>query len=195
ESTSHRERAKTASYVPQNPVVPADMPVRDYVLLGRTPYISYLGTESRNDLAVVAALLERVDLQDLARRRLGSLSGGELQRAVLARSLAQEARVLLLDEPTTGLDLGFQQQVLELVDSLRAERGLTVLAAIHDLTLAGQFSDRLVLIDSGSVCAAGHPREVLTEDLVVKHYGAPVTIVEVDGGSFAVIPLRGVSLR
>jgi iron complex transport system ATP-binding protein len=169
------------------------MTTRDYVLLGRTPYIPYLGTESRRDLSVVAGLLEQVGLERLSRRHLGTLSGGELQRAMLARSLAQEARVLLLDEPTTGLDLGFQQQVLELVDSLRAERGLTVLSAVHDLTLAGQFSDRLLLIDSGAVCAAGGPREVLTEELVLKHYGAPVRIVDLEGGGFAVIPVRGVS--
>jgi cobalamin transport system ATP-binding protein len=182
--------ARTLAYVPQNPVFPPGMKVRDYVLLGRTPYIPYLGTESRRDLTVVAGMLEQVGLEALADRTLESLSGGELQRTMLARALAQEPEVLLLDEPTSGLDIGHQQQALELIDSLRGERGLTVLCAIHDLTLAGQFSDQLLLIDSGRSCALGAPRAVLTAELLCAHYGAPVRIVEDDDGGFAVVPVR-----
>jgi iron complex transport system ATP-binding protein len=186
-----RKLARMLAYVPQNPLFPYEMLVKDYVLLGRTPYIPYLGTESAGDLQVVAEVLEQVGLDRHAWRRLGSLSGGELQRAVLARALAQEARVILLDEPTTGMDLGHQQQVLELVDSLRAEQGLTVLSAIHDLTLAGQFSERLLMLDEGRTCAYGSPREVLTESMVLEHYGAPVRVVDNPLGGIAVVALRG----
>ena len=192
---SRKRLAKILAYVPQIPLFPSGMKVQDYVLLGRTPYIPYLGTESRGDLMFVAGVLEQVNLERLARRSLDSLSGGELQRAILARALAQEAEVLLLDEPTTGMDIGHQQKALELIDSLRAERGLTVLSAIHDLTLAGQFSERLLLIDSGRSCALGPPRSVLTEEIVLEHYGAPVRIVEDPAGGIAVVPLRGSAQR
>jgi iron complex transport system ATP-binding protein len=189
-SIARRDLAKLVAYVPQDPVIPPEMPVKDYVLLGRTPYIPYLATEGRHDRAVAASVLEAAGLELFGDRSLGSLSGGERQRAIVARALAQEAPVLLLDEPTTGMDIGFQQQILELVDSLRAERGLTVLSAIHDLTLAGQFSGRLLMIDSGRTCASGLPEEVLTEDLILKHYETAVRIVHEPGEGIAVIPQR-----
>jgi len=132
--------------------------------------------------------LRRLELEGFAERPLGSLSGGELQRAVLARALAQEAPVLLLDEPTTALDLGRQQLVLELVDALRAD-GLTVVTTMHDLTLAGQYAERLVLLDGGSVVAEGTAAEVLSAPNVASHYGANVRIVEDEGGVF-VLPVR-----
>jgi iron complex transport system ATP-binding protein len=189
-SMARREISRTVAYLPQDPVLPPEMTVLEYVLLGRTPYIAYLGSESRTDRAVAGSVLEQTGLELFSRRRLGTLSGGELQRAIVARALAQEARILLLDEPTTGMDIGFQQQTLELVDSLRAALGLTVLSAIHDLTLAGQFSERLLLIDAGQVCAFGAPGSVLTEELLLKHYGVTVKILAGPGGRIAVIPLR-----
>ncbi len=102
----------------------------------------------------------------MAGRALRTMSGGELQRVVLARALAQEAPVLLLDEPTSALDLGRRMDALELIDELRRERGLTVVSAIHDLTLAGQFADRLLLLADGRVAAAGSPAAVLRDDLL-----------------------------
>jgi iron complex transport system ATP-binding protein len=120
---------------------------------------------------------------------LGSLSGGELQRVVLARALAQEAPLLLLDEPTSALDLGHQQQALELVDALRHDHALTVVAAMHDLTLAAQYADRLVLLDHGRIVADGSPDDVLSEERIQRHYGARVRIVR-EHGSVAVLPRR-----
>jgi iron complex transport system ATP-binding protein len=189
-SLSRRELARRIALVPQNPAVPAGITVADYVLLGRTPYISYLGTESRRDLAIVAQVLDQLDLAAFAARRLDSLSGGERQRAVLARALAQQAPVLLLDEPTTGLDVGHQQQVLELVEAVGAGLDLTVVSAMHDLTLAGQFADQLVLLDGGRVAAAGPPATVLTEEVISRHYHASVRVLEDPGGGIVVVPVR-----
>ena len=187
---SRRELARRIALVPQHPAVPAGITVTDYVLLGRTPHIPYFGAESRRDLDIVASVLDHLDLAGLAARRLDSLSGGERQRAVLARALAQQAPVLLLDEPTTGLDVGHQQQVLELVDTLRRDLDLTVVSAMHDLTLAGQFADHLVLLDGGRVAAAGPARTVLTERVISRHYGASVRVLEDPDGGVVVIPVR-----
>jgi len=143
-----RALARLVAFVPQKPETPRALTVAEYVLLGRTPHISYLGGEGRRDREAAARALLRLDLEEFAQRPLGSLSGGELQRAVLARALAQEARILLLDEPTTSLDLGRQQLVLELVDELRGD-GLTVVTTMHDLTLAGQYAEHVVLLDAG----------------------------------------------
>jgi len=181
-----RELARRVAVVPQVPLMPAGMTVREYVLLGRTPYVSYAGREGRRDHAAVEQALSRLDLTDLVGRQLGTLSGGERQRAVLARALAQEAPLLLLDEPTTALDAGRQQEALELIDALRLDAGLTVVAAMHDLTLAGLYAPRLLLLSGGRIVAQGAPAEVLTEPLIAEHYGAKVRVVE-----GAVIPVRG----
>ena len=189
-SLTKRERALRVAVVPQSPAVPGGMTVLDYVLLGRNPHIPYWGSESRHDVALAKDLLVELDLDLLARRTMRTLSGGERQRAVLARALAQQAGILLLDEPTAALDLGHRQQVLEHVDGLRRERGIAVFSAVHDLTLAAQYADRLVLLDQGRVAAEGSPREVLTVDRLTRHYGASVSIVTDDDGNPVVVPRR-----
>jgi iron complex transport system ATP-binding protein len=173
---SPRARARRVAYAPQVPAMPAGMTVVDYVLLGRTPYLGYLAREGRRDREVAASVLERLDLTAVTRRQLGSLSGGEQQRVVLARALAQQADLLLLDEPTTALDIGHQQQVLDLVDRLRLDDGLTVVSSLHDLTVAGQYADELMLLVDGRTVATGKPAEVLTEATVGTHYGATVQV-------------------
>ncbi|WP_373683948.1 ABC transporter ATP-binding protein [Micromonospora solifontis] len=188
-SLRRRDRARVVATVAQSPVVPAGMSVLDYVLLGRTPYIPPLGRESAADLAAVHEVLDRLDLMDFDRRELATLSGGERQRVFLARALAQGATLLLLDEPTSALDIGHQQEVLELVDQLRRAHGLTVLATMHDLSVAGEYADRLVLLADGRVAAAGPPQEVLTEELLSRHYRAHVRIVQGDHGPL-VVPIR-----
>jgi iron complex transport system ATP-binding protein len=188
-SSSRREVAKRLALVPQSPQTPAELTVAEYVLLGRTPHIAYLASEGRGDREAARSALERLDLADLADRALGSLSGGERQRVVLARAIAQEAPILLLDEPTSALDLGHQQQALELVDSLRRADGLTVVAAMHDLSLAAQYVDRLLLLDGGRIVADGPPAEVLTEARVAEHFGAAVRVVSEDGTLY-VLPRR-----
>jgi iron complex transport system ATP-binding protein len=189
ERLRRRDRARLVATVPQSPVVPPGMAVLDYVLLGRNPFIRFLGRESRSDLEVVDGVLERLDLMRFADRPMTTLSGGERQRAFLARALAQEAALLLLDEPTSALDIGHQQEVLDLVDKLRADRGLTVLATMHDLSIAGEYAQRMVLLARGRVAAAGPPREVLTEGLLSEHYGARVRVIDGEQGPL-IVPVR-----
>jgi iron complex transport system ATP-binding protein len=185
-----RRLARLVALVPQLPDRPPELTVGEYVLLGRTPHLGYLAAERPADRRAAARALERLELVRFTDRLLGSLSGGELQRAVLARALAQEAELLLLDEPTSALDLGRQQQALELVHELR-EDGLTIVCTMHDLTLAGQYAERLVLLDQGEVVADGVPADVLSPENVELFYGASVRVVEEDGHVY-VLPQRPV---
>ena len=175
-------RARVVAYVPQTPIIPPGMLVADYVMLGRTPYRGAFGADNGRDRAVVTSVLSRLDLADMSAREVRSLSGGERQRAVIARALAQQADVLLLDEPTTALDLGHQQDVLELVDALRRERSLTVIATLHDLTLAGRYGDRIAILCDGRVEQTGAPEQVLTEANIGEHFGATVRVLDDPGG-------------
>ena len=188
---SRGELARLVAVVPQDPSTPPWMTVAEYVLLGRTPHLGPLAKEGRADREAAARALGRLDLLSFVDRRLGTLSGGEKQRVVVARALAQEAPIVLLDEPTASLDIGHQQQALELLDGLRAESGLTLVAAMHDLTLASQYADRMLLLDGGRVAADGIPRDVLTEEAIARHYGASTRVVSVDG-TLAIVPSRSV---
>jgi iron complex transport system ATP-binding protein len=184
-----RERARAVAVVPQLPVIPEGVSVEQYVLLGRTPHLGWLGGEGPRDRVIVRSTLERLDLAWAAARRLDTLSGGELRRAVLARALAQEAPVLLLDEPTTGLDLGHQLRVLELVDELRRAGGLTVVSTMHDLTLAGRFAQRFALLSGGRLVAEGERADVLAPHLIAEHYGAAVRVIDDGDLGWAVLPV------
>ena len=190
---SWRERARSIAFVAQQPELPASMTVLDYVLLGRTPHISYLGSETANDHRICESVIERLGLTRFTYRTLGTLSGGEIQRTVLARALAQEAPILLLDEPTSALDLGRRVEALELVDEVRREHGLTVLSVLHDLTLAAQFADRLVLLVCGEVRAVGTPDEVLDPAILASSFGARVRVLTGEDGRLVVVPYRGVA--
>ncbi len=185
-----RPRARMMAVVPQRPVVPWGMGVADYVLLGRTSHIGLLGREKRSDLDIAQESLKALGLEKLSRRRLDELSGGELQRAMLARALTQDAPLLILDEPTSSLDVGHGQQMMEMVDRLRREQRLTVISALHDLTLAAQFCDRLVMMSGGKAILDGPPRSVITEHSLRDHYGARVRILSGPEFGVVVIPLR-----
>jgi iron complex transport system ATP-binding protein len=189
---SRTELSLLLAIVPQAPHTPSWMTVSEYVLLGRTPHLGPLAREGARDREIAARALSRLDVLGLRHRRLETLSGGERQRAVVARALAQEARIVLLDEPTAALDIGHQQQALELLDVLRAESGLTLVSAMHDLTLAAQYADRMLLLDAGRVVADGTPVDVLTEAAIARHYGAEVDVLR-GGGRVAVVPRRGSS--
>jgi iron complex transport system ATP-binding protein len=185
-----RDVARLVAVVPQNPLLPEAMHVIDYVLLGRTPHLGYLAAESEADVAITEAALWDLGIIHLADRRLGSLSGGERQRCVLARALAQEAPILLLDEPTSALDIGHRQQVMDLVADLRRTRGLVILAAMHDLTLAGQYADRLAFMQRGLIEVDGPPSAVLTTETISGFAGARVTVMTGPDGEIVVVPRR-----
>jgi iron complex transport system ATP-binding protein len=187
---SARRRAELVAFVPQAPELPAEMTGFEYALLGRNPYIGWFGQEGRGDRELVAGVLRRLELDELAGRQLGTMSGGERQRLVIARALAQEAPILLLDEPTSALDIGHQQQALELVDALRREHGLTVVSAMHDLTLAGLYSDRLALLHRGAVVTTGDAAHVLRPETLSEFYGVSVAVRHEDDGTVVVVPKR-----
>ncbi len=186
---SKRDRARSIAFVPQEPVFPVGMTVYEYVLLGRTPHLPYFGTEGRLDLQAGWAALDLLRLRRLADRNLSEISGGERRRAVLARAIAQEADILLLDEPTSALDIGQGQNALELIGHLRKQRAVTIITAMHDLTLAGQFADRLLMISGGRIVAAGAPVQVLTTDYIRDFYQANVEVVTVND-DLAIVPVR-----
>lgn len=187
---SARRRAQLVAYVPQAPILPDDMTAREYVVLGRNPFVSHFGTETKHDWQIVDDVLHRLDLSEFAHRAVGTLSGGEKQRVVIARAIAQEAPILLLDEPTNALDIGHQQQALELVDKLRQEHGLTVVSAMHDLTLAGLYSDRLCLLHQGYRVSSGSAAEVLRAETLAEFYGVSVRVHHEPDGTVVVVPFR-----
>jgi iron complex transport system ATP-binding protein len=186
---NERERARLVALVPQHPQVPLGMKVRDYVALGRTAYHGVLRAPSPTDRAIVDSVLERLSLQEYAYRDIATLSGGERQRTVLARALAQSTMVIILDEPTTGLDLRHQMDLLELLKTEVAECGLSVIATLHDLTLAGQFADRLILLNKGKVVLDGPSRDVIRDEALASCYEMNLRVVDIDGAD-VVVPVR-----
>jgi iron complex transport system ATP-binding protein len=186
-----REVARVAAVVPQEATLPGGFTALDCVLMGRTAHLKLLENEGTRDLEAARRAMMATDTWPLAERRVGELSGGERQRVVVARALAQEARLLLLDEPTAHLDIGHQASVLGLVRRIAAENGMSVLAVVHDLSLAGQYCDRLVLLCGGRVLAEGTPAEVLEAGVLRAAYGVEVRIIaHPDTGRPVVAPVR-----
>lgn len=146
ETLSRTELARTVAYVPQNPVLPPGMTVREYVTLGRSPHLGYFAGESSQGRKLVRDVLTLLEVEELVDRDVFSLSGGEAQRAALGRALVQQAEIVVLDEPTASLDVGGQQSVLGLIDELRTSQNLTVVSTMHDLTSVGQYADRLIML-------------------------------------------------
>jgi len=142
------------------------------VLMGRNPHLGLFRYEGPEEMAIAFEAMEKTGTRNLADRRVGELSGGEIQCLLIARVLTQETEAILLDEPTANLDIGRQGEILDLIKGLYLENGLTVLAALHDLNLAAQYCDRLVLISSGRVHAEGTPAEVITTENIEEVYGA-----------------------
>ncbi len=168
--------ARRLAYLPQEPLAPGGLTVLETVLLGRSPHTGMLGLETEADWEAVRRALRLTETEDLAERPLEDLSGGQRQRVLVARALAQEAGVLLLDEPTAFLDLRHQHGLYGLLGRLAWEHGKTVLAVGHDLTLAAAYADQVVLVDRGTVAAAGRPAEVLEPAALERVYGVPVEV-------------------
>ena len=168
--------ARSVAVVPQQFHIPFAFSVGEVVMLGRIPFIKALAGETEVDRQAVTTALELVGIGELEQRRFDELSGGERQKVILAMALAQQPKLLLLDEPTVHLDITHQIEILELVRSLNVEQGITVIAAMHDLNLASLYFDRLVLLKEGRVMADGTPAQVLTEDRIREVFSASVMV-------------------
>jgi iron complex transport system ATP-binding protein len=174
---STMDRARHISVVPQAVSIPPAFTVWETVLLGRTPYLNFLGQTSAKDEAIARQALEQVDVLHLIDKRMNEISGGEQQRVLLARTLAQDTPILLMDEPTTHLDISHQVDLLKLITKQAREKNLTVLIALHDLNLASMFADRIAIVQTGLLCVAGTPRETLTSEIINSVYNVPVHVL------------------
>lgn len=175
---SRSDLARMLAVVPQTPLLPANFTVYDVISMGRTPYLGRFSEESKEDIAAICRALDETGTNAIAERRIGELSGGERQRVTIARALAQEPRIMLLDEPTAHLDINYQVQILDLVRRLCHQKQLAVLTALHDLNLAAQYCDRLVMLRQGNVFREGLPGEVITQDAIREVYGVSVCVSE-----------------
>jgi iron complex transport system ATP-binding protein len=189
-ASSTRERARHLAFVPQHPIIPPGLTVFEYVLLGRAPHQGLRYAASLDDRRRTYAVMQRLELEPFARRAVGSLSGGERQRVVLARAVAQDTPVLVLDEPIAFLDAGHQLDVLEMIEDLRAERALTVVTTLHDLSFAGQFPEHIAVMAEGRIVAAGTPGTVLTPELIDRHWGVEAAVGVDASGAVTVTVLR-----
>jgi iron complex transport system ATP-binding protein len=186
-----RELARTLGLLPQHPTAPDGITVRDLVGRGRYPHQGFFRNWSTKDDAAVQRALEATATLDLAGRDVDELSGGQRQRVWIAMALAQETDVLLLDEPTTYLDLAHQVEVLDLVTDLNRKRGTTVAIVLHDLNLAARYAERLVAMKDGVLVAAGTPAEVLTEQLLAEVFELEARVVpDPVTGTPMVVPVR-----
>jgi iron complex transport system ATP-binding protein len=170
-----KEAARQMAVVPQETAADFDFTVEDIVMMGRFPYLKRFRKEETEDLEIVKRSMEMTGVSHLADRSIAALSGGEKQRVVMARAVAQQPQVLLLDEPTANLDIGYQSMLLELASRLNREQGVTVIAAIHDINLAVHHFNRFILLAGGRVMAAGSAEEVITPENIQKSYGVPAS--------------------
>jgi len=176
---TNKKRAVWISMVPQNPKLPDEISIPDFVMLGRNPHLGLLQWESKEDFNIARKSMSLTEIDYLSRRKLGEISGGERQRAMLALAITQQSPIMLLDEPTSNLDIYHQIKIMKLIKkihTLKSGFGVTILA-IHDLNIAAQFSDRILLFSNGSIAADGTPKEVLTKNNIESIYGSEVTII------------------
>jgi iron complex transport system ATP-binding protein len=193
-----QQRARLISVVPQTRTLPPAFTIREVVALGRSPYLNWLGQTSIADSKLIERALQQTDLLELADRNIGELSGGEQQRVLLARALAQDTPILLLDEPTAHLDLQYQVNLMKKVYGLAHPNGKDVtngfirrgvLIAVHDLNLLSRFADEVILLVKGKIAASGTPQEVLNSETLSRAYGLPLTIFrDAKTGFTAVLP-------
>jgi iron complex transport system ATP-binding protein len=175
---SRKALARTIAFVPQ--MIPTDFPfsVTEIVLMGRSPYLGMLGLEQEKDLEIAKQALTFTGVDHLAHRKLDQLSGGEQQRVFVAKAICQEPEIILLDEPTASLDLAHQVRLMDLMEKLKNERGITVVMVSHDVNLAAMYGDRLLLLNKGEIVQLGAPREVLTFQTLEQVYGCTLLVDE-----------------
>lgn len=157
----HRERARKIAVVPQESAIPFSFSSLEVVLMGRAPYLPLFGFESKEDISIARKMMEDTDVIQFEKRPIQELSGGEKQRVIVARALAQKPKILLLDEPTTFLDIRHQMDLYRLIKRKNSEDGLTVITVVHDINLASTFCDRIIFLKEGKIIADGTPHEVV----------------------------------
>ncbi len=185
-----KELARSIAMVPQEFVVPFSFTVREIIELGRTPHLRRWGNYSFADQRFIDEAVEATGVMEISHRVFNELSGGERRRVMIAMALAQQPEVLLLDEPTQQLDISRQGEILNLIVELNTSRGITVVAAIHDLNLAARYFDRVVILHGRSIAADGPPSDVLAADFLENVYGGPLEVREFrDGASPVVLPV------
>ncbi len=175
---SRKALARTIAFVPQ--MIPVDFPfsVTEIVLMGRSPYLGILGLEQEKDLEIAKQALTFTGVENLAHRKLDQLSGGEQQRVFVAKAICQDPEIILLDEPTASLDLAHQVRLMDLMEKLKNERGITVVMVSHDVNLAAMYGDRLLLLNKGEIVNLGAPEEVLTFQTLEQVYGCTLLVDE-----------------
>jgi iron complex transport system ATP-binding protein len=178
---SRKSLARRLALAPQTTVIDFDFSVREVVLMGRAPYLDRFATESEADLALARQAMELTDTWQLRERRINEISGGELQRVIVARALAQQTGIIALDEPVSHLDLRHQLTLLKQLREINRSRRVTVLTVLHDLNLAAAFGDRLILMNQGRVDSEGSPEEVLQPEIIRRVYGVEVDLIRAPG--------------
>jgi iron complex transport system ATP-binding protein len=189
---SRRALAQIIALVPQD--VPVNFPftVTEFVLMGRTPYLGMLGVPQKKDMEIANQAISFTDVGHLANRKLDQLSGGERQRVFIARAICQEPEIILLDEPTASLDLAHQTKVMDLMEKLKQDRGVTVVMVSHDINLAAMYGDTLLLLKDGKIVDQGTPEEVLTFQMLEETYGCTLLVDESPLGKFPrITPVPG----
>ena len=176
ENYTRKTLARTVAFVPHT--IPVDFPftVKEVVLMGRSPYLGMLGLEQQRDLEIARQAITFTEIEHLVHRKLDQLSGGEQQRVFIARAICQQPQIILLDEPTASLDLSHQVRLMDLMEKLKQEQGVTVVMVSHDLNLAAMYGDRLLLIKDGGIVHIGTPDEVLTFQTLEEVYGCTLLV-------------------
>ena len=173
-----KELSREIAVIAQNMAIEFDFTAMDVVLMGRFPHISRFGSEGQEDIEKTKNVMELTGTWDLKDRLVTNLSGGELQRVMIARALAQETSILLMDEPISNLDISYQVEIMDLIKGYQQEKGLTVITVLHDLNIAAQYCERLILLNKGEVYCQGKPEKVLTKENIKAVYGIDVHIIE-----------------
>lgn len=173
---SHKALARKLAILPQSPIVPDDFSVRDLVSYGRNPYLDWMGRFKEEDYRIIEWAIKETGIEHLQNRKMATMSGGERQSAWIAMALTQQPEILLLDEPTTYLDITHQHEVLKLIQKINTEMGITVVMVLHDINQASRYSDKIIIMKQGQKMAEGTPKEVITQETFRDLFDIDVTI-------------------